>query len=673
MTSPDKRRQPTTSTLRDTRARRQRAEALALGKAATSFEKIDALSLDTTRAMLHELHVHQIELEMQNEELRQAQMELDTERARYFDLYDLAPVGYCTVDADGLIQQANLTAAALLGQPRRALVKQRISRYIFKEDQDVYYLLRQQLIKSGEPQSRELRMLKGDGTTFWAHLAASVALDASGVPSCRIVLNDISERMQAQQALQDSEQRYRTLLEELHFGVILHGPKTEIMLANVKAMELLGLTQEQLLGKTSFDPDWRVTHEDGTPFPGQPHPAALAAATGQPVHGVVMGVYRTRTKDPVWLLVNAEPQLNPDGSVRLVVVTFDDITSRRQEQEQLRIAATAFECQEGIVVMDADLKILRVNQAFSQMTGYAEPYVQGKLSVMLRSKRFAASFFDTLWQDVQRTGSWQGEGWHQRKDSEDFPVRCTITAVRNAHGQVTHYVGFLTDISNEKQQELQRLRDETAHRNILVREVHHRIKNNLQGIMGILRKFANRHPDMADPMQQAISQVQTISVIHGLLGRAVTASVLLCDLLRAIASEIEDLWQTPIELDIAPGWDLHIVAEDEAVPIALVLNELILNAVKHGGQANRLVRITLHAGEQAGQMHIDIDNAGHFAADRRHAGLAHSGLHLITALMPRIGARIMREQRGEHVVTVLELESPVIFLETKETECLTKK
>jgi two-component sensor histidine kinase len=172
-------------------------------------------------------------------------------------------------------------------------------------------------------------------------------------------------------------------------------------------------------------------------------------------------------------------------------------------------------------------------------------------------------------------------------------------------------------------------------------------------------------------MQQAIGQVQTISVIHGLQGRAVTASVLLCELLRAIASEIETLWQTPVALDIAPDWELHVVAEEEAVPIALVLNELILNAVKHGGQAHGVVHISLQKGEQPDQMRIAIDNAGHFAADRRQVGQAHSGLHLITALMPRSGARIIREQHGAHVVTVLELEAPVIFLERIETACQT--
>jgi PAS domain S-box-containing protein len=132
---------------------------------------------------VHELRVHQIELEMQNEELRTAQAEIEAGRARYFDLYDLAPVGYCTLSEQGLILEANLTAATLLGWPEAALVKQPISRFILKEDQDIYYLHRKKLFETGEPQECELRLVKPDGTLFWAHLTATAAQAEDGL--CR--------------------------------------------------------------------------------------------------------------------------------------------------------------------------------------------------------------------------------------------------------------------------------------------------------------------------------------------------------------------------------------------------------------------------------------------------------------------------------------------------------
>jgi PAS domain S-box-containing protein len=177
----------------------------------------ERLSPEETKQLLHDLRVHQIELEMQNEELRRTQHELKDSRTRYFNLYDLAPVGYLTLSEKGLIQEANLAAAAMLGVTRRTLVKQPISRIIFKEDQDIYYMHRKQLIKTGEPQACELRLVKMDGTTFWAHLAASAEQDnstdsgqdpstssgqnADGAPLFRVVLNDITERKSAEEAL----------------------------------------------------------------------------------------------------------------------------------------------------------------------------------------------------------------------------------------------------------------------------------------------------------------------------------------------------------------------------------------------------------------------------------------------------------------------------------------
>lgn len=125
----------------------------------------EELSLGEVRVMVHELRVHQIELEIQNEELRRAQLALEESRARYFELYDLAPIGYVTLSPGGTIIEANLTAAALFGKDRADLVRQLLSRFVMPEDQDVYYHCRRELMRTGSPQVCELRMLRV-GTPF---------------------------------------------------------------------------------------------------------------------------------------------------------------------------------------------------------------------------------------------------------------------------------------------------------------------------------------------------------------------------------------------------------------------------------------------------------------------------------------------------------------------------
>jgi len=180
---------------------RRRAEKVA-GRVAELPEQQETLSPEETRQTLHELRVRQVQLEMQNEELRRAQEELDATRARYYDLYDLAPVGYCSVSEEGLILEANLTATTLLGSNRRALAKQLLTRFIVKSDHDIYYQHRKQLLATGERQAFDLRMVQKDGTLFSAHVETTVAPDAGGANVLRVVLSDITDRKQTEMKLQ---------------------------------------------------------------------------------------------------------------------------------------------------------------------------------------------------------------------------------------------------------------------------------------------------------------------------------------------------------------------------------------------------------------------------------------------------------------------------------------
>lgn len=192
---------------------RDRAQRDARAGAVKVPEDLVGLSSEAAQNVLHELRVHQIELELQNDELRRTQLELEESRARYFELYDLAPVGYLTIGDKGLIEQANLTASGLLGVERSALVKQRWSRFIFSEDQDVYYKHRAQLYSSGEPRGCELRLVRSNGDTFWVTLEARLADGEGGMRAARTVLSEITARKRAEETMRTSEARHRILFE----------------------------------------------------------------------------------------------------------------------------------------------------------------------------------------------------------------------------------------------------------------------------------------------------------------------------------------------------------------------------------------------------------------------------------------------------------------------------
>ena len=191
------------------------------------------------------------------------------------------------------------------------------------------------------------------------------------------VTRDNTAWKRAEEALRESAERFRSLFQGVSVGVVLSGPHAECKQCNQAALDLLGLTKDQLLGRTSFDPEWKCINEDGSPCPGKDHPIPRAIATRQPVRNVVMGVYRPRAKDWVWFLVNAEPRLAADGSVSEVVCSFTDITERKRAEEELRASEERFRnafahAATGMALTDLGGRFLEVNQAFCQITGYTE-------------------------------------------------------------------------------------------------------------------------------------------------------------------------------------------------------------------------------------------------------------------------------------------------------------
>ena len=269
--------------------------------------------------LLHELRVHQIELQMQNETLRQAQITLEESRDRYVDLYDFAPVGYLTLTQEGLISEINITGATLLGEERRKLIRRRFINFVAAEDSDYWYRNFLQVKLHGEHQDCEVMLRRGDGSTFHARL------------NCL-----------------------------------------------------------------------RMTKEDD------------------------------------------------QSAVRIALA---DISEHKRAEEELRIAAIAFESQEGMIVTDTKGVIVRVNQAFTRLTGYSAAEAVGKKPALLNSGRHDKAFYRQMWQALEKERYWQGEVWNRRKNGRIYAEWLTISAVAAPDGSITHYVGTFSDITRDSEAE----------------------------------------------------------------------------------------------------------------------------------------------------------------------------------------------------------------------------
>ncbi len=208
---------------------------------ATPIEKMsDADILKLT----HELQIHQIELEMQNEDLRKSQNELAESRDRYSWLYDFAPVGYLTISEKGLIIEANLTFALMLDMERGLLIKKQLSKFIAREDQDIFYHHHRQILNTKELEICELKMLTKDGAKFHAHLESEIVLDQND-HQCKIIVSDITKRKHADELVS----KLSRAIEYNPCTIIITDNEAKIEYVNPKFTQLTGYTAQEVLGK----------------------------------------------------------------------------------------------------------------------------------------------------------------------------------------------------------------------------------------------------------------------------------------------------------------------------------------------------------------------------------------------------------------------------------------
>ena len=198
---------------------RKRAEKALQERPPDYFESTE-LSNEEVHNLIHELQVHQIELEMQNDELRRFQNEIEESRNKYSHLYDFAPVGYFTVKEKGIIAQANLTGAALLGIDRASLIGKPLTRFVSMEDQDTFYLHRLQVLKKNGNHTCEIKMMNYNKTPFYARLESIVVQgEDETAAKLRTAITDITDRKMIDQQLQASLKEKEVLLQEVHHRI----------------------------------------------------------------------------------------------------------------------------------------------------------------------------------------------------------------------------------------------------------------------------------------------------------------------------------------------------------------------------------------------------------------------------------------------------------------------
>ncbi|MDA3926806.1 MAG: PAS domain S-box protein [Kiritimatiellae bacterium] len=470
---------------------------------------IAALSKDEVEKLFHELRVHQIEMEMQNEELRRIQDKLELARARYFDLYDLAPVGYLTLSEQGLILEINLTSVTLLEVPRSALVKRPFTQFILKEDQDIYYLHRKKLFETREPQTCEMRLLKSDGELLWTRLDATAAQDADGAPVCRIILTDITENKQEKKEisrlLEESNQAKTALLgiieDEARIRVALQ--ESEKSLVKAQSIACLGsyaldipsgrwkssVVLDEILG---IDKNYDRTLDGWLALI---HPDDRAMMSDY-IKDEVIGnrqlfnreyrIIRQNDRAERWVQGLGHLELDATDAPVKLVGTIQDVTERKQtEAAKERFLMAISQVAETIVITDADGTIQYVNPAFERVNGYTREEAIGQNPRIFQSGQHDAAFYQKLWNTLLRGEVWSGRMVNKKKDGSLYTEEATISPVKDAAGKTVNYVAVKRDVTEELKLEEQ-IRQSLKMQSIgqLVGGVAHDFNNLIQIING---------------------------------------------------------------------------------------------------------------------------------------------------------------------------------------------
>jgi PAS domain S-box-containing protein len=607
----------------------------------TSPTSLAAMRDHDIQRLVHELQIHQVELELQNQQLRDAQMELASSRDRFLDLYDFAPVGYLTLDETRVIREANLTAATLLGVDRAQLPGSRLSQYIAPDCQDDAYLHWQAVFESTGKQICELELRRPDDKPVLVRLE-SIRFDGPDTPrhQCRVALIDIADVRSAQQALQSLnsslEQRVAAQVNEIELmakalanlgeGVLITTDHQDwlasrIAFVNTALCDMLGFSPDQILRqspgsllKESIDPTMRRHLQ-----------AQLVSA--QSFRGELLYHHRDGSPRTIELLVS--PFFDIDRQCTNYVAVARDISERKsaeqllyKRKEQLRsILNTVPDC---IITIDLDGIVQDCNSATERLFGYSNEELVGQNVALLMPSPHREAH-DSYLRRYRDTGKGHIIGSirpleAQHRNGQQIPIVLSVNEIDH----LGLYLGVIHDASELRrvQRELLRAADDVQWK--IGQALHDGPQQALAGLSLISSGLARELRQLASPLE---AQAQRLST--GL--REANASIRelaqglvpmfawdegLNGALRRLAQQVNEVHGIQCELIAADS--IQVDDRYTADQLYHIAREAVLNAVNHSGGD----RVSIHLERQQRQLVLRVvDNGGGLDRDKGKPGL----------------------------------------------------
>ena len=429
------------------------------------------LTPDQAAMLIHELRVHQIELEMQNDELRLSQSQLEESRSKYADLYDFAPVGYFTLDDRGRILEANLTAATLLGLERGKLLGRFFPHFLVEADRRVFRQIMHHGSKLRE-QRGEVHLQDGSGNVRTMLLDLLLLQDAEGQERQRLVMTDITELKrhqelakertadltQVNEQLREAHDNLEALFQAAPLGISVFDDQGRIRKINPASQRIFGWSQEELEG--------RLPPSIPAEAPEESLAIIQRLLQGEPVIGAELKQQR-RDGARIDVSFSAAPLFDADGKPRGFIGVAEDITERRRVREMVKRQAELLDlAHDAILVRDRLGRITYWNQGAAELYGWSSAEAMGEVVHRLLATEFPQPLesIETL---VLEQGCWEGELIHTSRDGRRLIVASRWSLKRDETGQPLAILEINRDLTASRQVEAELRKSERRFRRLV--------------------------------------------------------------------------------------------------------------------------------------------------------------------------------------------------------------
>ena len=515
-------------------------------------------------------------------------------------------------------------------------------------------------LREHERFSGERRLRRRDGSLVWVQVAVRPV--NANEPEAGVICSfvDIDERRSTRETLALQAERTRAILNSVLVGIVTVSDKgIQWMNRSARRMfagELADFVGEPMSIVATPEPDHPLRNPDRL--------ARLEDGQAETFECQLRG----RDGREFWVVGNAVLTGRDAAGGRELTIALLDIERRRQAEVRnaqaqaslQRVIATA---PLAIALFDArSLRVQQVNQTAGDFFGRPLAEIAGATPEACCAPSLAAALRGWL-TAVAADGQRSQHEWRAEADIAEGLAGtdariwdCRLAPLDEGDGPASQLLLVATDVTEQRAAELARLQAAISQREVLVREVHHRIKNNLQGVAGLLQQTAVRHPEVAVVLSEAVSQVQAIAQVYGLQVGA-SGPLAVAGLLQAIGQSVQRTFGRLITVSVKDAVP-HVLPEAEAIPIALTLNELMTNAIKHGsGDELRCELLALGDDIRIRIASTATLPAG-FDVSKVRAGVA--GLGLVRALLPRRSATLALQQEGADVVAQIDLRPPSV-------------